>query len=539
MFSRPWTGLYLDSRRGRDVTDRETVGHRGDPIGKVEGQRSLGGEGSWLCFTTSAALERHDGIQVDIPGQEKPFGFPVKALRVLNIRGGTWSNTFEAAPGARVAVALPDDAPRLPAGASVYQASSQLTKRSYPFTRPKPGEHKIRQPIDVRLTIGQACIECVASATLPVGGAIEVGVSAAGEFSRAREPDKAGSAARGAFEKLGSTRFSLGAFAWDDPARLFAPVSTLNQLRRDMVEALEARARDARAARIEAIAAEVCRVPALVARTEAPRWALKIDRLAHVAAFEPADWEAVTELVIDIDLEPLEALEAWLEDSGKLLPRERVRLALPVITRRWEEGDLLAKVKALRDAGWERWEASNVSGWKFLDALGAAPLDLAADWPLYAVNRMAAAQILAMGARRFTLSPDDSLSNMRSLLAEFGSQATVIVYQDTPLFVSEACVHASIRGSCAGEAHCDFTEKLLVSASGEEVRVINRRCRSVTIGARPLCLAQHAGELASWGAGLVRADFVWRAYAPEEARDLWRAVRAGTRIAGTHAGNAK
>jgi putative protease len=541
VFSRPWTGLYLDSRRARDVTDHETVGHRGDPIGRVEGQRSIGGEGAWLCFTTSAALERHDGIQVDIAGQEKPFGFPVKALRVLHSHGGMWRNAFEAAPGARVAVVLPDDAPRMPVGAPVYQASSQLTKRSYPFTRPKPGEFKVRQSVDVTVKVGPARIEGSASTTLLVGGAVEACASAAGEFSPAREPEKVESAARGAFEKLGATRFNLGAFAWDNAARLFAPVSALNQLRRDVFVALDTCSGAARAARIESIAQEVCRVAALPARTAPPRWVLKIDRLAHVAAFEPADWDAAAELVIDIGTEPLDAIESWLDDVGATLGYDRVRLALPVITREWEESDLRAKVKALRGAGRDRWETANISGWKFLgvDPVGATAIDLSADWPLYAVNRLAAAQILAMGARGFTLSPDDGFDNMRSLLAEFGEQATVIVYQDTPLFISEACAHASLRGACVGESHCDFKGMALVSASGEEVRVVNRNCRSVTIGAHPLCLAHLVGELASWGATTVRADFVWRTYAPEEVRDLWRALREGKRITGTHMGNAK
>jgi len=132
VFSRPWTSLYLDGRGARDVTDRATVGHRGDPIGTAEEPRRTGRGGAWLCFTTAAAIERHDGIQIDLPGREKPYGFPVKALRVLGARGAG-RMAFEAPAGARVAVALPRDAPPIPAGAPVYQASSQRTKRSYAF----------------------------------------------------------------------------------------------------------------------------------------------------------------------------------------------------------------------------------------------------------------------------------------------------------------------------------------------------------------------------------------------------------------------
>ncbi|HAK95654.1 MAG TPA: hypothetical protein DCM87_11785 [Planctomycetes bacterium] len=155
------------------------------------------------------------------------------------------------------------------------------------------------------------------------------------------------------------------------------------------------------------------------------------------------------------------------------------------------------------------------------------------------VNRMAAAEILAMGMRRVTLAPEDSLANMRSLLAELGDRAAVLVYQDVPLFISETCVRASLRGACPGAARCDFTETALVSSSGERVRAINRRCRSVTIGEAPFSIAHRARELAAWGATRLRADFVWRAYAPEDVRERWRALRGGARLPGTHEGNAK
>ena len=59
-----------------------------------------------------------------------------------------------------------------------------------------------------------------------------------------------------------------------------------------------------------------------------------------------------------------------------------------------------------------------------------------------------------MGVRRFALSPEDGLANLRSLLAEFGPQAVLIVYQDTPLFLAESCAYANLIGGCPGKANC-------------------------------------------------------------------------------------
>ena len=68
-------------------------------------------------------------------------------------------------------------------------------------------------------------------------------------------------------------------------------------------------------------------------------------------------------------------------------------------------------------------------------------------------SRTKAAQALAhMGVSRFTLSPEDGLENVRSLLGEFGARAVLIVYQDTPLFLAESCAYANLIGGCPGKA---------------------------------------------------------------------------------------
>ena len=60
VFSRPWTHLFVQSHKDKEVADRDTVGHRGTPIGVVEGIRGDGRD-AWLRFRTKRPLERHDG----------------------------------------------------------------------------------------------------------------------------------------------------------------------------------------------------------------------------------------------------------------------------------------------------------------------------------------------------------------------------------------------------------------------------------------------------------------------------------------------
>jgi putative protease len=71
VFSRPWTRLFVQSYKDKEVADRDTVGHRGTFIGRVEAIHE-GGEPR-LRFRTRRALQRHDGLQIDLPILGKPF----------------------------------------------------------------------------------------------------------------------------------------------------------------------------------------------------------------------------------------------------------------------------------------------------------------------------------------------------------------------------------------------------------------------------------------------------------------------------------
>src|SRR5204863_6229287 len=154
---------------------------------------------------------------------------------------------------------------------------------------------------------------------------------------------------------------------------------------------------------------------------------------------------------------------------------------------------------------------------------------------VYVLNRAAARQLLDMGVSRFTLSPEDGLENVRSLLAEFGARAVVIVYQDTPLFLAESCAYANLIGGCPGKANCRFESMEMVSTHGERVTALDYHCRTIVLNQGPFCLSTRLRELAAAGAESLRADFVYRPYEPALVRERWRLVRAGKAVAGGHA----
>jgi putative protease len=543
VFSRPWTKLFVQSHRDKEVADRDTVGHRGALIGRVECVRDAGTTAARLRFRTARALERHDGLQIDLPVLGKPFGFAVERMWVgKEGRGAKPRLVFDAPAGAYVEVSLPRDHPAIPVGAPVYCSSSQAVKRHYRHDRPKPGLFRVRRDVAVLAVLTETDLTVTGRVLSrhPEEPDLEVRRTLPGPFPPARDAAVMAEATRGAFEKLGDTRLALADFTFQNEGGRFVPVSRLNQLRRELATELQAALHNALSSRIEQVGAEVCREPARVGKTQSFRWSLKVDRVGFLDALEPADWTDLDELIIDVARDHPALLMEKLGHWAGLLGRERIRLALPALTRKWEENGLLHKVHKLRSAGWTRWEAANLSAWSYLglDPCSATQdIDLAADWSVYALNRAAVRQLLAMGVGRFTLSPEDGLANLRSLLAEFGPRAVLIVYQDTPQFIAESCAYANLIGGCPGKVNCSFESMDMVSSHGERVTALDYHCRTIVLNQGPFCLSTRLPDLASACAVSLRADFVYRRYDPREVRKRWRDVRGGKAIPGWHAAN--
>jgi len=546
VFSRPWTRLFIQSHRDKEVADRDATSHRGTPIGVVDTVIKTEGGTSRLRFKTARRLELHDGLQVDVPGLPKPFGCAVENLWLAQ-RAQTgkprYDAVFEAPAGSLVEVALPEGHPDLPLDARIYCSSSQSVKQRYRFSVPKPGLFRARKTVQLAARLSSGRLEVAASVAAPDahGPDLEVREFLAGPFAPAKDPQKTASSLRAAFEKLGDTRLTLGMLAVENPQGLFVPVSQLNDLRRRVAAALEVKLDAAQATRIAAVKRATLSTQPTMPAHRAFRWSIKVDRIGYLDSFEACDWNGLDEVVVEIARDNANVLAEKLERLAATPGRAAIRLALPAVTRSWEEPDIQRKVARLLQAGWRKWEAGNLAVWRFLGVNPSRPadagLDLATDWSVYVINRQAALQTLAMGATRFTLSPEDGIANLRTLLSEFADRSTVIVHQDTPLFIAESCAYANLIGGCPGKANCRFERMELTSSYGEKVEALDYHCRTLVLNQGPYCLAQRLKDLAAAGAALLRADFILRHYTPEAVRAAWRSVRTGRNVEGGHAAN--
>ena len=437
VFSRRTTSLYIHGEPD-DPIDPTSLGHLGTPVGTVK-RLTKDREGrSWLRFHTNRALERHDGLQFTVKG-EKPFGFGIAEMRLAISR----KPVFDVRPGADIEVRVPDDRladlPPL-AGATVYCSASNEVKRRFPIPTFRPSDVTSGTPVDLTVTLAPDGISVAADGMVEDGGRkaedrgqrtedreLRTEVTRRASLEGAQHPERTAAAVEKAFARMGGTDWSLRNLTLLDPDHLFAPASLLNDLRRQLVERLDA-ARDA--ARAQKIAA------ALGEGRAAARPSRVCGRVAALTTLKqrldqplPADAARFDEIVLSIGHISGRAAESALAPFAGLA----VRLALPVFTHERDIPALRTTVKHLLRAGYTRWEASDLATLHLLRQAGVS--DVSSDWTLYAFNRAAIAELADLGVVRAVASPENATDNL-AFLADSPLPFEFLEQQSTPLFIS-------------------------------------------------------------------------------------------------------
>ena len=524
VFSRPWTSLYAEGHAAapETVIDPVGIGHRGAPVGCAEAVIRDREDVRWLRFRTSRALEKHDGLQVELAGGGKPFGCAVNLLRVA----GSQRTAITLPAGSTVEVALPEgDVPMIPPGSPVFCSASQAVRRRYDIQSIRESAFVSGHPVDIRVSLAPDGITAHAETAFEKPGDVQADAFVPLVLTPSRQPEQTAPAVRKAFERLGDTAWRLGALALDDPHACYAPLSKLNEARRAVLDKLSATWAAARANRRAAIgAAWGIGEPAAAAPADTPgRWSLKLrSDTPPFPADALADLEAV---VLAIGHSPFDALEEQLAGWGAAVPSPHIRLALPLITRMAEMPGLNDTLRRLLEAGWGRWECADLAGYRLLAERGIMPVS--ADWSLYAFNRVAMAELARLGIGSCVLSPENSLENIRALgQARLSAPAReVLAYQHTPLFISETA-------PCLPQSEITGT-----------ISFTNRRGRTfttqhldnlwITVSDSAFCVAD---RLAETGADRFRIDLSWSpAFACSAA--VVQTVRAGHLPPHTHAAN--
>ncbi|MBR1945350.1 MAG: U32 family peptidase [Alphaproteobacteria bacterium] len=483
IFSRPTTEFFLKNRKNYNVVDTDIVGHRGLALGQVKACTVHGGN-RFISFKTAAAVGRYDGIQIDLPKEERPFGFSAETLRING------KNVFEAGAGQTIEIALPENVPFIPVGAAVYLSSSNAVKSAFPYSKPKETEPFIGK-VNVTVEIEDHRITAFA---------IGQTVSAEGDFSLAKSVDTVENAVKKAFEKTGGTGLFLESVKIRNPNKLFVPLSVLNDLRRRLYE------QAGQSLLKSGIEQKTTEKEFILKREAVGTTQTKPEKTLSVKTDDEAFFKTLIESKdIPLDevvflLSPKTDLNVFdLKESGK------IRFALPTVARSWEISALKQKIEMLTAAGFQKFEIANVWG---LNALKNKKVDFSCDWPVYVANLSAARAVLETGASSFIVSPETPEPD--ELFKAFPFQATALIYQDPPLFISEVCPYAALESKCR---QCGGNRsELVVSRYGTFVSVM-KNCRHFLLGENPRIKKR---EMLSEGACRLRAEFLYRLEKPEE-----------------------
>ncbi|MEI7900436.1 MAG: DUF3656 domain-containing protein, partial [bacterium] len=532
VFSRPWTSLYAEGAGAAPDTliDPVAIGHRGAFIGRVEKVvRDLDGT-CWLRFTTHRALEKHDGIQVELPEGGKPFGCAVNLLRTADSQ-----RTLITLPaGSAVEVALPEaDVPMIPRDAPVFCSASQAVRRHYAIRTLRESALSSGQPVTIHVTLAPEGLSVRAATTLEEPGDVKAGLFLPLTLAPSLQPAQTASAVRKAFARLGDTPWQLDTLTLDDPQSCYAPPSKLNELRRAVFEKLSAEWTACRAARRAAIVTAWGLSPVVV-----PPPALRPDEESGVAApfmaplsggsglpiRPPVRWSlklridspllpaealaGIGTLVLAIGHAPLATLEAQLAAWGSVIDPGRIWPALPLITRAPELPGLKATLRALVQSGWTSWECADLAGCHMLGEQGLTPVS--SDWSLYAINRVAVAELARLGIPSHVLSPENSLDNIRALSniqnasclepshVRTSLSPELLAYQHTPLFISETAPCLPRREDDGPVTLADRRGRTFVTRKLDS--------RWITVGCTPYRIAD---RLAASGISRFRIDLSW------------------------------
>ncbi len=461
IFSRPWCKFHFKGRN-KEVTDKKFVGHRGLVIGKVEDINCCR-----IIFTTNFKIAKHDGIQIDVDGMEKPYGF---SLQNFKVKG---KSVWEAKPGDKVDVMLPTKINGVKKGDLIYLSSSSEVKGAYGYSKPKPKEFMPRIDIDVSVYVAKNKIEAKV---------LNWNVESLGRFDKATYIERVGQTIKDVFAKTGNTNFSLKTIQIYNSESLFVPVSVLNDLRRKLYEKIV----------YEEISTQRDIIPVRTIFNN-PKWIVKVDDIKKTKCI---DFENLEEIIFLI------TPETDMADVAQL-PRNKVRIALPAVCR--NTGDFRPIITKLLNAGYKKWEISNYWG---LEMLPVKKVDLSFDNLVYTLNSESVEMVCKCGGNRVTLAVEDTFSNIKNMAMISSLPVAMVVYQDVPLFTSAVCIRDNLCKDCNREK-----KWIKLEQNGKVYEALSENCQLMLFDKRAYCVASEAKNVK---ADFYRADFVYKDYTAED-----------------------
>ena len=402
-----FTEGYLMDKNNAALMSWERPGHFGVPVGRVERVR-----GELAGVRLERALHDGDGL----------------ALRGAGERETVYSGPERAAGEEALVRMAQGEGPAPRAGDGVFRLTDA---HQMDAARESYARERVRIPFDAHLTarVGERPALSVADGVYKALALGETPVQPA--RSRALDAD----AARRQIEKTGDTPYALRSLTLDCEDG-FLPVSALNALRRDALQALS----DARCALPER---RVLTAASVMRRPAGERWLIaQTPRLQSAQALlnAGADWVywSPDDLRPERVASQLDALEAGT--------RARVWVVLPQLAFTRELDALCGVLRSQALAGAVLGNPSQLT----------LPLDMpmAGDTGMNVYNARTADFLFNRGCVRVTLSPELRLTEIREAVRA-GGGFELTVYGRTQLMLLSHCTDCTRRGLTGRDDACE------------------------------------------------------------------------------------
>lgn len=297
------------------------------------------------------------------------------------------------------------------------------------------------------------------------------------------------------FGRLGGTPYRLASLSVALTGAPFAPMSLLNQVRRDAVAKLEAAQGTVRPHAVE-----------LASFNSAPAPQVAVEPRIHLLLRTEAQLDAALSIhpaSITLDFLDLYGLRKSIERTREAgIP---VRAATPRLLKPDETKilDFLLSLDCailVRSAG-------------MLSRLSSSPHELTGDFSLNTANSRTAAAYLSQGCARLTPTHDLNARQITTLARDIGSQhLELALFQHLPVFHTEHCVFCRFLSSGTSYLDCgrpcETHQIALRDERGREHPVMaDVGCRNTVFGAEAQQPGAHLGQWLAAGIGHYRVEF--------------------------------
>jgi putative protease len=502
VYSRGLGPFFLMGTNHQAVVEGRAPRHRGVEMGHV-------------------ARVRFDGVDVEM-GEAHSIA-PLKPGDGVVFDAADWRSPGETEEGGRVYEVLPGldgmlalkfangaiQFDRIRAGDLVWRtADPELARAVKPFL--EAVAPVFRQGVSVHVTAAEGA-ELVSEWS--VGGSSVI-VKSPALLEPAQNRGVSVESLRAQFSRLGNTPYELRELTLDVDGSPFAPVSVLNQIRREAVERLqELQSRP----RVGVVRESSYRVRVTAAATEGGRelhlLVRNAEQLGAAIELRPAS------ITLDyLDLYGLRPSVDRVKQSGIV-----VRVASPRVVKPGEERILNFLVSLdcailVRPAG-------------MLHALRLrSHAALVGDFSLNAANSVTAEAYLAMGLERLTPTHDLNAAQVGELARSSGAdRIEVVAYQHLPVFHTEHCMFCRFLSTGTSFRDCGrpcekHRVELKDSAGRAHPVLADVGCRNTVFGAEAQEASRHLDEWKRAGIRHFRLEFVHESTA--EVKEITQAFAA-------------